>query len=158
MVFIIFYRKTGGKITSHLLSSHGGEIFIHTLHVSRSCLDDLPSILEGVGGRVTDYRINDYVALIQKYKLVPLKQVPERAPDTDLTKLRAKFNDSSKYWPLTVRSTLIYNIRQFVDPLLNITQKEELTEEEVLKCRQVIYNLISFETRHEPLTLPIGYK
>lgn len=41
-------RKTasGGKLTSHLLSAHGGEIFIHTLHVSRSCLEDPPSILE----------------------------------------------------------------------------------------------------------------
>lgn len=141
-----------------MLSSHGGEIFIHTLHISRTCLDDLPSILEGVGGRITDYRINDYAALIQKYKLVPLKPTPDRAPDKNLTRLRAKFNESTKYWPLTVRSTLIYNIRQFLEPLINITQKEELTEDEILKCRQVIYNLISFETRHEPLTLPIGHK
>lgn len=28
-------RKTGGKITSHLLASHGGEIFIHTLCTAR---------------------------------------------------------------------------------------------------------------------------
>lgn len=28
-------RKSGGKITSHLLASHGGEIFIHTLCTAR---------------------------------------------------------------------------------------------------------------------------
>lgn len=154
----MWFRKTGGKLTSHLLSAHGGEIFIHTLHISRSCLDDLPSILEGVGGGVTDYRINDYAALIQKYKLVPLKPVPERTPDRNLARLRAKFDEYTKYWPLTVRSTLVHNIRQFIEPLLNITTKEELTEDEVLKCRQSIFNLISFERRHEPLTLPVGHK
>jgi hypothetical protein len=49
-------KKSGGKITSHLLSAHGGEIFIHSMNISRSCLEDPPSISEGIGGRVTDYR------------------------------------------------------------------------------------------------------
>ena len=50
-------KKSGGKAISHLLSSHGGEIFIHTLSTTRSVLEDPPSISEGCGGRVTDYRI-----------------------------------------------------------------------------------------------------
>lgn len=49
-------RKTGGKITSHLLSAHGGEIFIHSLNISRSVLEDSPSISEGVGGKIVNYR------------------------------------------------------------------------------------------------------
>jgi hypothetical protein len=50
-------RKTGVKVQSHMLASHGGEIFIHILPTSRSILEDPPSISEGCGGRVTDYRI-----------------------------------------------------------------------------------------------------
>lgn len=50
-------RKAGGKMISHLLAAHGGEIFIHTLVTARSVLEDPPSISEGCGGRVTDYRI-----------------------------------------------------------------------------------------------------
>jgi hypothetical protein len=50
-------RKTGGKTISHLLAAHGGEIFVHTLSTARSVLEDPPSISEGCGGRVTDYRI-----------------------------------------------------------------------------------------------------
>ena len=50
-------RKTGMKVTSHMLTSHGGEIFIHTIYTARSILEDPPSISEGLGGRVTDYRI-----------------------------------------------------------------------------------------------------
>lgn len=49
-------RKTGGKLTSHLLSAHGGEIFIHSLNISRSVLEDSPSISEGVGGKIVNYR------------------------------------------------------------------------------------------------------
>ena len=51
-------RKSGVKVISHMLASHGGEIYIHALLTMRSILEDPPSISEGCGGRVTDYRIN----------------------------------------------------------------------------------------------------
>ena len=35
-----------------------GDVYIHTLVTGRNPLDDPPSISEGIGGRVTDYRIN----------------------------------------------------------------------------------------------------
>jgi len=50
-------RKSGLRVTSHMLTSHGGEIFIHSIPTGRSILEDPPSISEGPGGRVTDYRI-----------------------------------------------------------------------------------------------------
>ena len=50
-------RKSGTKVISHMLASHGGEIFLHSIPSSRSILEDPPSISEGCGGRVTDYRI-----------------------------------------------------------------------------------------------------
>lgn len=40
--------------------------------------------------------------------------------------------------------------------MLTLIAKDELTDEEVLKCQQIVYNLIAFEARHEPLTLPIA--
>ena len=51
-------RKAGTKVLSHMLASHGGEIYLHTLMATRSSLEDPPSISEGCGGRVTDYRIS----------------------------------------------------------------------------------------------------
>lgn len=95
-----------------MLSAHGGEIFIHTLHTSRSCLEDMPSVLESVSGKVTDYRINDFAALIRNFKLIPLKQHPSRVSDRNLARLRGKFNKSTKYFPLTAGSTIVYNVRQ----------------------------------------------
>lgn len=162
-----------------MLSAHGGEIFIHTLHVSRSCLDDLPSILEGSGGKVTDYRISDFAAQIQRHKLMPLKVNVEQGSDHNLQKARSILGKNTKYWPITSSNTIIYNVRQvgqqiffliyinfislfanfpfkFLEPILALPAREELSEEEVLSCQQIIYNLVNLEARHEPLTLPIS--
>ncbi len=64
-------RRSGTKVLSHMLTSHGGEIFIHTLNTSRSSLEDPPSISEGPGGRVTDYRITDLAQLMRDNRLAP---------------------------------------------------------------------------------------
>lgn len=47
---------------------------------------------------------------------------------------------------------------QFIDPILNVTNKDVLTEEEVVQCQQVIYSIVALEARHEPLALPIGHR
>lgn len=139
-------RKTGGKVTSHLLSAHGGEIFIHSLNTSRSVLEDAPSISEGIGGKVANYRIPDFIQTALQQRLVPLKM---KYPDENLGKARAKVAKMTKYWPLTFNSSVVYNIRQYLEPILVVTQKEDLTEEEVITCQQCIYQLVGVEARHD---------
>lgn len=149
-------KKTGGKLISHLLSAHGGEIFIHSLNTSRSVLEDPPSISEGFGGRITDYRINEFGTLMQKFRLVPLKSHTEREHDENLQKVRTKLSENTRYWPLTLSSTILYNARVYVDPILLMIQKEELTDDDVLQCQKCIFNVVSLEARHEQLNLPGG--
>ena len=55
---------TGGRTTSHMLAAHGGEIFLHSLLIGRSVIEDPPSISEGSGGRVTDYRYNYFASMV----------------------------------------------------------------------------------------------
>lgn len=45
-------------------------------------------------------------------------------------------------------------MKQFVEPILALINKEELTDEEVVQCQQCIYTIVSLEARHEPLNLP----
>lgn len=66
-------RKSGSKVISHMLSSHGGEIFLHVLNSNRSILEDPPSISEGCGGRVTDYRITVSQVMISDISEVPFE-------------------------------------------------------------------------------------
>ncbi|XP_060521378.1 integrator complex subunit 13 [Cylas formicarius] len=143
-------RKAGGKITSHLLAAHGGEIFIHTLCTARSVLEDPPSISEGCGGRVTDYRIPDFGLLIKQNTLLPIKT---KGSDgiRPIEKVKTRLSRLTRYWPLTISSTLIFNLKQYIDPLPVIITKDKIADEEVFICKKVIYNLIALEAKMEPL-------
>lgn len=146
-------RKTGGKLTSHLLSARGGEIFIHALQITRSCLEDLPSISEGAGGRVTDYRVSDFGAFIRAHRLFPMKVIPEHPPDENLERARNKMYRRSRYFPLTLSTTIAYNVR-YLEYLLKKITKDELDENDVLQCKQTIYNVLGSASRGEALALP----
>ncbi|XP_011638452.1 integrator complex subunit 13 isoform X1 [Pogonomyrmex barbatus] len=152
-VMLEMARKTGGKTISHLLAAHGGEIFIHTLSTARSVLEDPPSISEGCGGRVTDYRITDFGILIRNNILGPLKCTNSNTVGL-VEKMRSRLERHTKYWPMTISSTLMFNLKQVIDPLPELMVKEELTTEEVLQCKQVIFSVLGLEAKHEALPLP----
>lgn len=65
-------RRNGSKSLSHLLAAHSGQIYMHSLSIGRSLHEDPPSISEGAGGRVTDYRITVRFRLIFKKYLTLL--------------------------------------------------------------------------------------
>ena len=151
-------KRVGGKTVSHLLTAHGGEIFIHALATGRSVLEDPPSISEGCGGRVTDYRITDFGLLMQNNTLIPLQgKLSENRSDNinlPINCMKNKLDRQTKYWPITISGTFIMNLRQYIDPLPQLLTKEELTSDEVAQCKQVISSLASLETKHEPLIQP----
>ena len=59
------------RMISHMLTSHAGEIFIHSLATFRSPIDCPPSISDGKGGRLTDYRVQDFGEVLKMTRLVP---------------------------------------------------------------------------------------
>lgn len=92
------------------------------------------------------HRIPDFIQTALQQRLVPLKI---KYPDENLGKVRARIAKATKYWPLTFNSSVVYNIRQYLEPILVLTQKEDLTEEEVLASQQCIYQLVGVEARHD---------
>ncbi|XP_029404976.1 protein asunder [Bactrocera dorsalis] len=148
-------RKTGGKTTSHLLSARGGEIFIHALQITRSCLEDLPSISEGPGGRVTDYRISDFASFIKAHRFVPLKVKPKT--EENLSKARDRLQRRSRYFPLTLNSSLIFNLQRnlnWVPFFLRKISKEDMDKADEAQCQQYIFELYTAASRGEPLPFP----
>lgn len=89
---------------SHVLAAHGGEIFIYGLNAGRSSLEDPPSVSEGPGGRVTDYRIKDFGEVMQQNKLAPLRG------SGALMKTKTRLARHTLCWPLTLSSTLLFNL------------------------------------------------
>ncbi|XP_063981652.1 integrator complex subunit 13 [Diachasmimorpha longicaudata] len=153
-VMLEMARKSGGKTISHLLAAHGGEIFIHTLSTARSVLEDPPSISEGCGGRVTDYRITDFGGLMKSNILVPLKRSSNEEGDGTSAPMRSRLEKHTRYWPMTISSTLIFNLKQIIDPLPELMVKDELSKDELVKCKQLLFSLLQLESKHETLSLP----
>lgn len=116
-------------------------------------MEDLPSISEGAGGRVTDYRVNDFGAFIRAHRLFPMKAIPEHPPDENLERARTKIYRRSRYFPLTISTTIAYNVR-YLDYLLKKITKDELDDNDVLQCKQTIYNVLGSASRGEALALP----
>ncbi|XP_019760948.1 protein asunder isoform X1 [Dendroctonus ponderosae] len=144
-------RKAGGKITSHLLAAHGGEIFVHTLCTARSVLEDPPSISEGCGGRVTDYRIPDFGLLIKQNTLLPIKAKSSGERLKPLHRVKDRLFRTTKYWPLTITSTLLFNLKQYIDPVPALIVKDEMLDEDMYTCKKVFCNLVALEASMEPL-------
>ncbi len=114
-------KRSGSKILSHMLTSHCGEIFIHTLNISRSPLEDPPSISEGLGGRVTDYRIADFGEIMKSNRLAPYLASPEDedGEEQPLEKMGSRMTRFYQFCPLTISSTTIFNM-EAVEPLQQI--------------------------------------
>ncbi|CAB0036317.1 unnamed protein product [Trichogramma brassicae] len=153
-VMLEMSKKSGGKAVSHLLASHGGEIFIHTLSTARSVLEDPPSISEGCGGRVTDYRITDFGNLMRANILVPLKRRTNDRGEEPAEKMRKRLEKFTKYWPINISNTVIFNLKQYCDPLIEAMMKDVISKDEVVQCKQIIFSLLGQEAKHEPLPLP----
>ncbi|XP_040886559.1 integrator complex subunit 13 [Toxotes jaculatrix] len=146
-------RKSGSKVASHMLSSHGGEIFLHVLNSNRSTLEDPPSISEGCGGRVTDYRITDFGEFMRENRLTPVSESShDPSGKLPVERAKAQLERHTRYWPMIISQTTIFNM-QAVVPLANLIVKETLTEEDVLTCQKTVYNLVDMERKNDPLPI-----
>ncbi|KAJ8047812.1 Integrator complex subunit 13 [Holothuria leucospilota] len=148
-------RRTGAKVVTHMLASHGGEIFIHCLGMNRSPLEDPPSISEGPGGRVTDYRIKDFGEFMKRNRLAPCQEMLENEDDVlPIERAKSQLERMTRNYPMIISETVLYNLRNCIDPLLDIIYKPTLDEEDKTECRNVIYGVVKMEANNEPLPVP----
>lgn len=147
-------RRTGAKVVTHMLASHGGEIFIHCLGMNRSPLEDPPSISEGPGGRVTDYRIKDFGAFMKRNRLAPCQEVDSEDDIAPIESAKEQLERMTRNYPMTIGETVLYNLRMCIDPLMDILFKASLEEVDKTECRDIIYNMVKMEANSEPLPVP----
>ncbi|XP_067860772.1 integrator complex subunit 13 isoform X3 [Heptranchias perlo] len=148
-------RKSGSKVISHMLCSHGGEIFLHVLSSVRSILEDPPSISEGCGGRVTDYRITDFGEFMRENRLAPVletRYMMDGSMEVPLERAKSQLERHTRYWPMIISQTTIFNM-QAVVPLASLIVKESLTDDDVLNCQKTIYNLVDMERKNDHLPI-----
>lgn len=95
-------------------------------------------------------RIPDFGELMKENKLVPfLDSAGSAIPPIERAK--ARMERFTQYWPLTISSTIVYNMGAHMEALTKFILLEELTDDQVIECKKVIYNLLAMESRNEPL-------
>ncbi|ELU00680.1 hypothetical protein CAPTEDRAFT_125637 [Capitella teleta] len=146
-------RKSGSKVISHMLSCHGGEIYIHVLGMFRSILEDPPSISEGCGGRVTDYRIKDFGELMKESRLAPAADA-SHLEELPIERAKGQLERMTRHWPMVIGDTIIFNMLSHLDPLPSLIVNESLSEDDVKDCRRAILYLVDLESRNENLPIP----
>uniref|UniRef100_A0A0R3RMP8 Protein asunder n=1 Tax=Elaeophora elaphi TaxID=1147741 RepID=A0A0R3RMP8_9BILA len=58
----------------------------------------------------------------------------------------------TRYWPYKLNEAFIYNIPKKFDPLMTLIRRNELSTNDVNKCRECIYSLMTYKDSKEPLT------
>ncbi|XP_046853140.1 integrator complex subunit 13-like isoform X2 [Xenia sp. Carnegie-2017] len=144
-------KKSGSKLISHILTSHAGDLFIHCLGNSRTPLEDPPSISEGCGGRVTDYRINDFGEFMKNNRLAPLIGTKQKGI-VPFQKAVSRLERSTRMWPMVINETVLFNLMaQHLEPLKAVSLKEHLTDEDFNECTKAINALQMMENQNDPL-------
>lgn len=152
-VLLEMIKQGGGKSMSHVLKSYNGEIYIHSVSSGRTVLEDPPAISEGPGGKVTQYRVADF----GNFMKLNLLQSSKRKLTEDknfIDDAKEKLKKQTAYWPLITSSTMIYNLKQYTEPMLSLMVKDNISDQEVMNCKQCIYALMTAETKNEHLIIP----
>ncbi|GFS20698.1 protein asunder homolog, partial [Elysia marginata] len=61
---------------------------------------------------------------------------------------------SSRFWPMVISETILFNIINSVSPLPQLMMKDTLTEDETVECKRVIYRVVAMESNNEALPVP----
>jgi len=153
-VLLEMIKQGGAKTISHVLKSYNGEIYIHTVSSGHTVLDDLPSISESPGGKVSQYRIADFSNFMKLNLLQPTKRKQTADGKNNIDDAKEKLKKQTAYWPLVSSSTIIYNLKQYTEPLLSLMVKDNISDQEVMNCKQCIYTLKNAESNNDPLITP----
>lgn len=115
-------------------------------------MDDLPSIVDGPGGRVSDYRVADLAAHMKAHRLVPLKS--RTLPDKNLMTARQILQKSLRYFPLTQSSTMIFNLHRnlpWMASFIRRIMKDDMDKNDEIQCQQNIFDFYTAATKDEAL-------
>ncbi|CAG7828139.1 unnamed protein product [Allacma fusca] len=166
--------KKVSKANCNVLMAHGGEIWMHVMETTRNVLEDPPSISEGSGGRVTDYRIPDFVEFMKQNMLAPFPQPeisstdknrrngdPPAVKPFELSKQRLW--RKTIFWPITISGSILFSLSVHLETLLKLFPSDTLDELQKVECDKAFWSLMAIEARGDPppvssLQLKKGHK
>lgn len=142
-VLLEIFKSKSNRIATHVLASHNGELYIHSLATTQPKLivGDPPSINENLGGKVADYRMNDFVDFMKQHTLCKLALTIE----DPLNRSTSIIKRQTLYWPIVLGHTILLNVPSLLGPILIKIPKESMSSADVEECKCTIDNLIKAE-------------
>uniref|UniRef100_A0A915CA18 Protein asunder n=1 Tax=Parascaris univalens TaxID=6257 RepID=A0A915CA18_PARUN len=149
--------NVGQKLISHLLISHAGRIYLHTVWLGKhAVLNDSEFANKVKLPKAATLRVSDFAALMKDSRLCyPTSEEEIIAVNTQAhynERARKHLRRITRYWPIKLCDTFIYNIPKRFEPLLSLVRKSELSTGDVNKCRECICALVAFRDSKELLT------
>lgn len=146
-VMLEIFKSKSNRMTTHILASHNGELYIHSLPTmqQKQNLGDPPSLSDHLGGKVTDYRLNEFTSFMRRHTLC------RSLTEEPLTKTCNIIKRQTLYWPLTVGHTILLNVPNLLETIIQLIPKESLSLAELEECKRAIDNLIKFENDGQAL-------
>ncbi len=76
--------------------------------------DDPPSIADGSGGRVTDYRVSNFGEFIKECRIAPINPdlINTSTDNSYNTQAIVSLQNITKYWPLTYGESILFSAYQ----------------------------------------------
>lgn len=147
-VMLEIFKSKSNRMTTHILASHNGELYIHSLASLQPKLNvgDPPSISDHLGGKVGDYRLNDFVNFMKQHTLVRTHMI-----DEPLSRSCSLIKRQTLYWPLTLGHTILLNIPNLAGTLISVIPKESMSQADVDECKRSIDELMKFEKNGQGL-------
>lgn len=147
-VALEIFKSKSNRMTTHILASHNGELYIHSLATAQQRLNvgDPPSIVDSLGGKVADYRLTDFIEFMKQNALCK-----SSSSNDSLHKLHNIMKRQTLYWPLTLGHTILLNVPKMLGNILVLIQKESLSDADVQECKRVIDDVAKFEKSGQAL-------
>lgn len=141
-VLLEIFKSKSNRVTTHVLASHNGDLYIHSLAThNKMNLGDAPSISDNLGGKVGDYRMNNFINFIKQHTLCK----PALSIDDPLNRSLNLIKRQTLHWPIVIGHTILWNVPNLLADITTKVPKESMSHADVEECKQAIDGLIKFE-------------
>ncbi|CAF0765077.1 unnamed protein product [Brachionus calyciflorus] len=142
---------TSTKISSHVLCTHGNEIFIHSLNYSiKSIIEDRPSI-DNEGDKLKDYRTSEFIEFMKSNTLSRISTLYDKE-NFKSQKIVERLEKLTQNFPITYSEKIITNLNQLKPFLTRIMSEEPITDSQYSECVKCLEYIQNAESKNEQIT------
>jgi len=102
---------------------------------------------DNLGGKVGDYRVNDFVDFMKQHSLCKSALNIEDPLNRTLNIIKRQ----TLYWPISIGHTILLNVPNLLGPICANIPKESMSHSDVEECKRTIDNLMKCEKEGQAL-------